>query len=335
MEDTGNHIEQFELEQKKDFQEKPHRLLKIIIIIGILVIIGLIIGIIVLAVSKKSTDESSKDTPQPSPTPQSLDYYSFYGNISQNLSYSVNNKIENSFKEGGENYIKEIGNLNNGEDYPANERNYYDLYIPQYALNRKNEINGIMLWIHGGGWTEGDKGQMDLLCKLFSQQGIISATIGYTLLLDYFKIFNIYRILDEITAAIKAIKNELIEKGFDGNKLVLGLGGYSAGAHLALLYSYLIKNIDIIPIKFMVDIVGPIGLNEKYFYKLKSNDDSLENIENVETIEKEKKEGKLVRSFTVTEILALMNAFSGNKYTQYLNSMIDDKGEINTKNDKY
>ena len=52
MEDTGNHIEQFELEQKKDFQEKPHRLLKIIIIIDILVIIGLIVGIIVLAVSK-------------------------------------------------------------------------------------------------------------------------------------------------------------------------------------------------------------------------------------------------------------------------------------------
>ena len=138
MEDAGNLIEQFETEQKTAFQEKHHRLLKIIIIIGILVIIGLIIGIIVLAVSNKSSEESSKDTPQPSPTPQSIDYYAFIGNISQNFSYSINNKIENSFKEGGENYIKEIGNLNNGEDYPANERNYYYyLYISICFMKKK------------------------------------------------------------------------------------------------------------------------------------------------------------------------------------------------------
>ena len=337
MEDAGNTIEQFEIEQKKVYYEKSHKFLKILLIIGILIILGLIIGIIVLAASNKSKDESKDDTPQPTPTPNiTFDYYGFYGNISQNLSYSVNDKIENSFKEkGGENYIEEIGNLNNGEDYPANERNYYDLYIPQYALSRKNEINGIMLWIHGGAWIGGDMRQMEPLCKLFSQQGYISATIGYTLLLDYFKIFNIYRILDEITAAIKAIKNELIGKGFNGDKLVLGIGGYSAGGHLALLYTYLIKNIDIIPIKFVVDMAGPIGLHEKYFYKLKSNQDTLDNIENVEIIENEVRKGKLVKILNVNQMLRFMDAFSGNKYTQYLNSMVDEKGEIDTNNIKY
>ena len=339
MEDKGNFIEQLETEQKTVYQERYPKFFKIYIIIGILVILGLLIGIIVLAASKKSTDESSQDTPQnpqPIPIPEiNFDYYGFYGGVSQNLSYSVNGKIENSFKEkGGENYIKEIGNLNNGEDYPANERNYYDLYIPQYALSRKNETNGIILWIHGSAWISGDMSQMGPLCKLFSQQGYISATIGYTLLLDSFKVFNICRILDEITAGIKAIKNELIKKGFNENKLVLGLAGYSAGGHIALLYSYLIKNINIIPIKFLVDIVGPIGLHEKYFYKVKSNQDTLENIENVEIIEKGIKDGKLIKIGNTTSLLMLMNAFSGNKYTQYLSSMINDNGEINTNDDK-
>ena len=265
----------------------------------------------------------------------SIEYYDYFGNISKNISYSVDGKIANSFKNGGDNFIEKIGNINEGDDYPANERNYYDLYIPQYALNRKDKMNGIMLWIHGGAWRGGYMGQMDFLCKLFSQQGYISATIGYTLLLDYFKVFNIYRIMDEITAAIKAIKQELIQKGFDGDKLIMGIGGYSAGGHLALLYSYLINNIDIIPIKFVVDISGPIGLHEKYFYKLENNNNTFENIDNLDAIEQAKTEGKIVKIVDTQIILSYMNAFSGNKFTQDLSSMVDENGQINEESPKY
>lgn len=314
------------------------------IAIGIIVILIIVLIIIIIHYEDESSDESSNESnhnSQPEPQPQLSFDYSFFGEKYYNHTYDVNGKIENSFKEGGENYIKDIGNINNGEDYDKNERNIYDIYIPQYALDRKDKINGIMLWIHGGGWLKGNLEDMDEFCKLFSQQGYISATVGYTLLIDYYKIFNIFKILDEITACIKAIKKELIEKGFDGDKLRLGIGGYSAGGHLALLYSYLIKDIEIIPLKFVIDFVGPIGLHEKYFYmlnpdKLNSPNDTLINIEDISTIEQAKKYGKIVKIFPESQVLMYMNAFYGNKYSkEELDLMLDENGHIIYENEKY
>ena len=187
-----------------------------------------------------------------------IDVYNFFGLKYSNLTYDDNGKIENTFKKNGDNYNESMGEINNGKDYEKNDRNIYDLYIPQYALDRKNETNGIILWIHGGAWIEGTKDVMDYFCQLYSQQGYISATVGYTLLNSEHKVFNIFKMLDEITACIKAIKKYLINLGFSGDKLKLVIGGYSAGGHLTLLYSYLIKKVDI-PISFLINYAGPIG----------------------------------------------------------------------------
>ena len=65
--------------------------------------------------------------------------------------------------------------------------------------------------------------------------------------------YNIYKILDEITTAMKSIKNELKKEGFNEDKLEVAIGGHSAGAHLSLLYSYKIKNPPI-PIKFVINL---------------------------------------------------------------------------------
>ena len=254
----------------------------------------------------------------------------------ENLTYDVNGKIENSFKKGGDNYNEDIGNINNGLDYEKNERNIYDLYIPKNTENRKNEINGIVLWIHGGSWIGGDLKQVEILCKFTNQLGYISASVGYTILIDYYKVFNIFKILDEITACIKAIKKELKNRGFDVNKLKLAIGGYSAGGHLALLYSYLIKNINIIPIKFIIDIVGPVGLDPKYFYQLNSSIESLDSIEYISTIKQAEKDGKIVKIYPDISFLELMNAFSGNKYNILeIGLMLDKDGNINYKSQNY
>ena len=251
--------------------------------------------------------------------------------------YDINDMENiNNFKHSCNNYNKSIGNINKGLDYEKNERNIYDLYIPKYAEKRKNEINGIILWIHGGSWIGGDLKQVDILCQYSGQLGYISATVGYTILIDYYKVFNIFKILDEITACIKAIKKELASKGFDENKLQLALGGYSAGGHLALLYSYLIKDINIIPIKFIIDIVGPVGLDPKYFYQLKSPLESLENIEDISIIEQAKKDGKIVKMLPDLSFLELMNAFSGNKYNILeIGLMLDINGNINYESPNY
>ena len=73
----------------------------------------------------------------------------------------------------------------------------------------------------------------------------ITSTMGYTLLSGDYEHYNIYRILDEITACIESIKEELIKLGFNSDKLEIAIGGISAGAHIALLYGYSIKKFPI------------------------------------------------------------------------------------------
>ena len=55
----------------------------------------------------------------------------------------------------------------------------------------------------------GDLKQLNSLCEFTNQIGYISANVEYTILSNTYKTFNIFRILDEITASIKAIKKEL------------------------------------------------------------------------------------------------------------------------------
>ena len=142
-----------------------------------------------------------------------------------------------------------------------------------------------MLWVHGGYWIGGNLDMLNFLCELISPQGYITATMGYSVLNDTHTNSNIFRILDEITACIKAIKTKLGGLGFAEDKLLLGIGGHSAGGHISLLYSYLIKNISIIPIQFVINLAGPIGLHYKYYYKLKSDKNTLSNIENISILE--------------------------------------------------
>ena len=138
---------------------------------------------------------------------------------------------------------------------------------------------------------------------------------------------NIYRILDEIKACISSIKTELQKLKFSGD-FGIALGGASAGAHLSLLYSYLIDDSEI-PIKYVINIVGPLGLNPDYYYALKNINYPLdiETFENLTKIKEEINTNKLVlmRQKQV-EFVYLLNYFIGNKYSnEFINSMFKGK----------
>ena len=158
MENRDSLIQENFLKKELNYDVKQSKKNKIIFGICIGIIIILLIALIIVSISlyKKSSEKS-----------ESKAHNIYYGHYSSyiNLSYAVNDKIENSFKKGGENFIEDIGNLNNGENYEKNERNVFDLYIPDIALERKDKINGVLLWIHGGAWTFGVKEDFDYLAK--------------------------------------------------------------------------------------------------------------------------------------------------------------------------
>ena len=255
--------------------------------------------------------------------------------IFNNIPYAdENNLIKNSFKKGGDNFIEELGEINNGLDYEYTDLNIYDLYIPYIAEQKKNEYNKILLYIHGGAWFGGDKLDGKDICENLAELGFISGSLDYTLLnIAKYKNVNIYRIVDEIFAAIKNIKNLLKDEGFNANKLELGIIGGSAGAHLSLLYSYLIKNSPI-PVKFVINIYGPVTLEYQFWFKLINLTEPLDNIDQ-ESIDVAKNENK-IEKFNLSTVIAYLNVWNGKEIKDNFSEMYDyERDEVKTDNEIY
>ena len=267
----------------------------------------------------------------------------YFGEIIKDIPYDKNGTIENTFRKDGINYNKEIIDINNNENYTKNGKNFFDLYIPNnYLLDEeKNKNVNIILFLHGGAWIKGDKSEMEYLARIYAEMGYITASMSYTLLIPYYSNYNIFRIIDEITYCIDGIKNKLIEYGFKKEKLSLGIVGYSAGAHLALLYTYLIpKNLFPIDIKFTINVSGPISLNPKDFYEIADKAKPFENINiTSEEVEKAINEKKFIRIINLndTNLLLLMNQFYGGKYSQeQCRKMINNEtNEINKDDEEF
>ena len=306
--------------------------MKIILGILIAIIIALILVLIIVIVTKKTETITVEKIVEKETG--SIDWR-FYGTIIPNISYANNNIIVNSFKENGPNYNSTIGNINEGNDYEKNERNTYSLYIPYSATKRKSENNHIILFIHGGSWISGDKESLEPFCKIYAQMGYITATLGYTLLNGNYKNYNVFRQLDEITACIQSIITQLKEQNFDENKLEIAIAGYSAGAHLTLLYSYLMKNSPV-PLKFAVNICGPVSLEPKYFYKNVVFNNTLDSL-GIQDIKKALDNKSIVRiNEDDSTLLYFMNIFIGKKYSDAdLKEMLYENKKINYDSEKY
>ena len=306
---------------------------KIIIGILIAIIILQIIGFILYIIFKPSNEQKENKNEN---NQENTDYdYSYFSIKYLNISYT-DKTIINSFKKDGIHYNETMGEINDGKDYIKSNRNIYDLYIPYKSTQKKKEYNQIILYIHGGGWTKGSKEELDSLCEINLIQGYITANMGYTLISAEYKEYNpsVFRILDEITACIQSIKNILKKEGFNINKLELAIGGASAGGHLSLLYAYSMKNSPI-PIKFIIDFVGPVTLDPEHFLKVKNQDEPLNNID-INDIENAKKDNKIEYLFeNDTNSVIYMNYLYGNKYSDdELNEMIVN-GRLDKNNEKY
>ncbi len=92
-----------------------------------------------------------------------------------------------------------------------------DLYVPD-AEKRKTAL----LFIHGGGFREGNKLQLAGLAKLYAKGGFVSATMNYRLA----PAFPYPAAIEDVKSAVRWLKSNGAEK--------VVLVGYSAGGTLAL-----------------------------------------------------------------------------------------------------
>ena len=127
----------------------------------------------------------------------------------------------------------------NDIEYGSHERQKADICIPEEVAS----ASGLILFIHGGGWVDGEKSVHHVDAQHFCNLGYISATMNYRYVSSE---LNVYDELDDITSALSAIKQKCAEYDFDITKLLIS--GGSAGAHLALMYAYTRKKESPVPL---------------------------------------------------------------------------------------
>lgn len=149
-----------------------------------------------------------------------------------------------------------------------------DLYIPK-DVTSKTPLP-VLVFIHGGGFTGGDKGLTDL-CSKIAKQGFAVVSINYRLTLKYKKVSgsscsgnmakglpangSFHPVLNEAVnnaaedavCALQWIKENALKFGFNTDKIAIS--GGSAGAMTALYVAYASKQ-KVLPIKAVVSLWG-------------------------------------------------------------------------------
>lgn len=140
--------------------------------------------------------------------------------------------------------------------YGNDTKQKFDLYLP---ANRNSNDTKVLILIHGGGWTEGDKADFNPFITELQKRlpGFAMASINYRLASSNRFLFPTQE--NDVKAAIEFIAAKSGEYKISKKFALLGA---SAGAHLALLHAYKYNNP--VAIKAVISLFGPTELVSLY-----------------------------------------------------------------------
>jgi acetyl esterase/lipase len=107
---------------------------------------------------------------------------------------------------------------------PARDRQNLDIYAPPEGKNHP-----IFFWIHGGGWMQGDKADVQHKPQALVDRGFVFVSTNYRL----FPSATIKAMAADIAKAIRWTHDHAAQYGGDPDTMIVG--GHSAGAQLAAL----------------------------------------------------------------------------------------------------
>lgn len=132
----------------------------------------------------------------------------------------------------------------------------YDLYMPQKYNDKRNY--SLVLFIHGGSFTSGDKKEGAPWCRYYASKGRVAASVNYTLhsaqTPSSINIMNY-----DIKNCVKDIKQMCDSLGYCIDEMATT--GVSAGGCLAMLYAYREADSSAIPVKFVFQQTGPTSFH--------------------------------------------------------------------------
>ena len=136
-------------------------------------------------------------------------------------------------------------------DVVDGQRLALDLYRPRYEVGPRP----VVMVIHGGGWTDGDKRQFATLSRYLAARGYVVANVGYRLAPDS----QFPAPLEDLVSAIQYIKDLETTHGVDPTRFAFI--GRSAGGQIALLAAYALEEPAI---QGVVSFYGPTELRWGY-----------------------------------------------------------------------
>jgi len=142
-----------------------------------------------------------------------------------------------------------------------------DLFLPR---GKKDTCTAVVIYIHGGGWMGGDKDAYTSACERTVKRGYAAASLNYRMLDEGADWADM---LDDINLALELVKAEAAKKGIFLQKA--GLTGGSAGAHLAMLYSFKNQTVSPIEIVFCASQCGPADFTDRRLYEESADPASL------------------------------------------------------------
>ncbi|MDC0307550.1 MAG: alpha/beta hydrolase [Planctomycetaceae bacterium] len=117
--------------------------------------------------------------------------------------------------------ISDIPYVENGH-----ARQVLDVYVPEKSADKPLPV---MFWIHGGGWTVGDKSDVALKPKVLTEQGFVFVSTNYRLFPDV----EMNVLTRDVAKALGWVHKNIGKYGGDPQRIFVG--GHSAGAQLAAL----------------------------------------------------------------------------------------------------
>ena len=106
----------------------------------------------------------------------------------------------------------------------GNERHLLDIYTPDKAKKLP-----VMFWIHGGGWTGGNKSDVALKPKVLTDRGFVFVSTNYRLLPEV----TMDVLVRDVAKSLAWVHKNIAKYGGDPKRIFVG--GHSAGAQLAAL----------------------------------------------------------------------------------------------------
>lgn len=144
-----------------------------------------------------------------------------------------------------------IGTVHKDIPYGEGEANKFDLYVP---ANTSKEYYGLVVYLHAGGFTTGDKADDQKMLEWLCSKGYVAAGINYTLRNETNNA-SVYSQSIEIKESIPVVIAEAEKLGYSINEMAIS--GGSAGHCLAMLYAYRDAESSPVPVKMVFGAVGP------------------------------------------------------------------------------